>query len=117
MKSSRMKLVTILLHLLAFRLVLWPWLNKPMKAAGAIVLGVSGVVIGEKTPIVSSVVPGSAGSAKVGSPGGHRRRGGLRRPEKRHRVGKRAKSEFDRGAPQIRLIFGGVTQGEHLESS
>ena len=58
--------VRVFLGLLVTILVvwnLWPWLNKPMKAAGAIVLGVSGVVIVEKTPIVSSVVPGSA---KVG---------------------------------------------------
>lgn len=55
--------VRVFLGLLVTILVvwnLWPWMNRPMKAAGAVVLGVSGVVIVEKTPIVSSVVPGSA---------------------------------------------------------
>ena len=39
---------------------LWPHLNRPMKVGGAVVLGVSGVWIVDKVPLVSSLLPGSS---------------------------------------------------------
>jgi thiol:disulfide interchange protein len=38
---------------------LWPFMNRTMRATGAIVLGISGIVIVDKAPIISSLVPKS----------------------------------------------------------